>query len=67
MGSADEVNIQASELNRTMKVRPRNCVLPGQMCTEVLHPECFSMLRTETLTQILHTHIPLRLSAICRR
>ena len=45
MGSADEVNIQASELNRTMKVRPRNCILPGQMCTEVIHPKCFSMLR----------------------
>lgn len=38
MGSADEVNIQASELNRTMKVCPRSRILPRQMCTEQIHP-----------------------------
>ena len=68
MGSADEVNIQASELNRTMKVCPRSCILTWldagspiscKMLLVAAYPKMF--------THVLHTDMFWRLSVGCRR
>jgi hypothetical protein len=37
MGSADEVNIQASELNRTMKVRLMQAYNGGLSASKIAH------------------------------